>query len=72
MRMGVFASSYLYTGMTELPAGVMMFTGTIAAQGGIAGSDQFSMALVDRTSRRTLWHSYDTAIVLMVARKSTV
>jgi hypothetical protein len=56
-----------FPGMTELPAGVMMFTGTIAAQEKIAGSDHFSMALVDAESRRTLWHSYDTAVLPVIA-----
>jgi hypothetical protein len=31
-------------------------------KGQIAGSDQFSMALVDPKTRRTLWHAY--AVVL--------
>jgi hypothetical protein len=56
-----------FPGMTELPAGVAMFTGTIPAQGQIAGSDQFSMALVDPKTRRTLWHAYDTVVLPMVA-----
>lgn len=56
-----------FPGMTELPAGVAMFTGTIPAQGPIAGSDQFSMALVDPKTRRTLWHAYDTVVLPMIA-----
>lgn len=56
-----------FPGLSELPAGVVMFTGTIAAQGPIGGADQFSMALVDSTSRRTLWHGYDTVVVPVVA-----
>lgn len=56
-----------FPGVTELPAGVVMFTGTIPAQGQIAGSDQFSMALVDPTTRRTLWHAYDTVVLPMIA-----
>lgn len=56
-----------FPGMRELPAGVVMFTGTIPAQVQISGSDQFSMALVDAERGRTLWHSYDTAILPLVA-----
>lgn len=56
-----------FPGLTELPAGVAMFTGTIPAQGQIAGSDQFSMALVDRKTRRTLWHAYDTVVLPLIA-----
>lgn len=57
----------VFPGLGELPAGVVMFTGTIAAQGAIAGADQLSLALVDANSQRTLWHCYDTAVVAMMA-----
>jgi len=52
-----------FKGMTELPAGVVMFTGTIPAIGEISGADHFSMALVDPKNGRTLWHGYDAAIL---------
>lgn len=50
-----------FDGLTELPAGVVMFTGTIPTIGEIMGADHFSMALVDPGNGRTLWHGYDAA-----------
>lgn len=52
-----------FDGLTELPAGVVMFTGTIPTIGAITGADHFSMALVDPSNGRTLWHGYDAAIL---------
>lgn len=55
-----------FPGMTELPAGVVMFTGTIAVEGQISAADQFSMALVDASQGRTLWHSYDIGVLPVI------
>lgn len=52
-----------FAGMTELPAGVVMFTGTIPTIGEIVGGDHFATALVDPANGRTLWHGYDAAIL---------
>ena len=49
-----------FDGLTELPAGVAMFTGTIPTIGEITGGEHFAMALVDARRGRTLWHRYDS------------
>ena len=52
-----------FDGLTELPAGVVMFTGTVPTIGEIEGGDHFSAALVDESNGRTLWLDYDAAII---------
>ena len=52
-----------FNGLTELPAGVVMYTGTIETLVEIGGADQFAMALVDPKNGRTLSHVYDAAIL---------
>ncbi|MBC8158785.1 MAG: DUF2848 family protein [Alphaproteobacteria bacterium] len=52
-----------FSGVTELPAGVVMYTGTIETLVEIGGADQFAMALVDLKNGRTLSHVYDAAIL---------
>jgi len=52
-----------FNGLTELPAGVVMFTGTIPTIGEIMGADHFAIALADPKNGRTLWHGYDAAIL---------
>jgi hypothetical protein len=52
-----------FNGLSELPAGIVMFTGTIPTIGEIMGADHFTIALVDPKNGRTLWHGYDAAIL---------
>jgi hypothetical protein len=47
-----------FDGLTELPAGVTMFTGTIPTIGEITGAEHFAIALVDPGRSRTLWRRY--------------
>ena len=56
-----------FEGLKELPAGVVMFTGTIPAIGEITGADHFAMALIDPGNGRTLWHDYDTSVLPLVS-----
>lgn len=49
-----------FNGLTELPAGVVMFTGTIPVEGEIRAADQLTIGLSDPRNGRALWHSYDT------------
>ena len=49
-----------FNGLTELPAGVVMFTGTIPVEGEIRASDQLTIGLSDPRNGRALWHGYDT------------
>lgn len=56
-----------FEGLKELPAGVVMFTGTIPAIGEITGADHFAMALVDPRKGRSLRHGYDVAVLPLVA-----
>ncbi|MBT3360171.1 MAG: DUF2848 family protein [Rhodospirillales bacterium] len=56
-----------FNGLSELPAGVVMYTGTIETLVEIGGADQFAMALVDPKNGRTLSYVYDAAILPNVA-----
>lgn len=45
----------------QLPEGAAMFCGTLAAKGGIRGSQRFEMELHDPVLQRTLSHHYEIA-----------
>ena len=47
-----------YAGTAGLPAGTMMFGGTLPVQGSIGGGERFEIELADPERRRVLWHAY--------------
>lgn len=48
-----------WTGGAGLPAGTLMFGGTLGAIGGIRPASRFEMALIDPVLNRSIVHAYD-------------
>lgn len=59
-EVGIVVISSFFDGLAELPADVVMFTGTIPVEGEIRAADQLMIGLSDPRNGRALWHSYDT------------
>lgn len=55
-----------FSGERGLPAGAVMFGGTLAALGGIRPADRFEMELVDPVLKRRITHAYDVAVLPVV------
>jgi hypothetical protein len=55
-----------FDGATDLPPGVVMFTGTVPALGEIAHAERFEIALIDPNRGRSLKHAYDVDALTMV------
>jgi 2-keto-4-pentenoate hydratase/2-oxohepta-3-ene-1,7-dioic acid hydratase in catechol pathway len=49
-----------------LPAGAVMFGGTLPALGGIRPADRFEMELLDPVLKRRITHAYDVAALPVV------
>lgn len=48
-----------WAGSAGLPAGTLMFGGTLSAIGGIRPATRFEMALIDPVLKRSILHAYD-------------
>jgi hypothetical protein len=56
-----------FDGLTELPADVALFTGTVPTLGAIAAAGRFEIALNDPNRGRRLTHAYDVEPLPVVA-----